>query len=71
MSEVMTRNEPIKSYNNYYLKGREVTKRFKKNPDSELNEFEPRLKSPKNWFQLNAGLNLETLNTILSGTNHI
>ena len=30
-----------------------------------------RLKSPKNRFQLSAGLNLETMNTILSGTNHI
>ena len=29
------------------------------------------LKPPKNRFQLSAGLNLETLNTILSGTNHI
>ena len=26
---------------------------------------------PKNRFQLSAGLNLETLNAILSGTNHI
>ena len=39
--------------------------------ESEVNEFEPRLKSAKNRFQLNAGLNLEKLNTILSGTNHI
>ena len=38
---------------------------------SEFNEFKPRLKSPKNRFQLNAGLNLEKLNTILSETNHI
>ena len=37
---------------------------------SEFNEFEPRLKSAKNRFQLSAGLNLETLNTILSETNH-
>ena len=28
-------------------------------------------KSAKNRFQLSAGLNRETLNTILSGTNHI
>jgi len=28
--------------------------------ESEFNEFEPRLKSAKNRFQLNAGLNLET-----------
>ena len=40
-------------------------------PLSEFNEFEPRLKSAKNQFQLSAGLNLEKLNTILSGTNHI
>ena len=33
---------------------------------SEFNEFKPRLKSHKNRFQLNAGLNLEKLNTILS-----
>ena len=37
----------------------------------EFNEIEIRLKSAKNRFQLSAGLNLETLNTILSGTNHI
>ena len=36
----------------------------------EFNEFKPRLKSAKNWFQLTADLNLETLNTILSGTSH-
>ena len=40
-------------------------------PVSEFNEFKPRLKSPKNRFQLSAGLNLEKLNTILSETNHI
>ena len=39
---------------------------------SEFNKFKPRrLKSPKNRFQLSAGLNLEKINTILSGTNHI
>ena len=37
----------------------------------EFNEYEPRLKSAKNRFQASAGLNLEKLNTILSGTNHI
>ena len=36
---------------------------------SEFNEFKTRLKSPKNRFQLSVGLNLEKLNTILSGTN--
>ena len=40
-------------------------------PKSEFNDFEPRLKSAKTRFQLRAGLSLETLNTILSGTNQI
>ena len=41
-------------------------------PESEFNKFEPRLKSTKNRFQLSVGLNLlETVNMILSGTNHI
>ena len=38
---------------------------------SEFDEFKPRLKSPKNRFQLSAGLNLEKFNTSLSETNHI
>jgi len=38
---------------------------------AKFNEFKPSLKSAKNRFQLSAGLNLETLNTILSETNHI
>jgi len=38
---------------------------------SEFNEFEPRLKSVKNRFQLSAGLILEKLNTILSGMSDI
>ena len=33
--------------------------------------FEPRFKSAKTRFKLSAGLNLETFDTILSGTNHI
>ena len=37
----------------------------------EFKEFEPRFKSAKTWFKLSAGLNLETFDTILSGTNHI
>jgi len=37
----------------------------------EFKEFKPRLKSPKNWFLLSAGLNLEKLNPILSETNQI
>ena len=38
---------------------------------SEFNEFDPRLKSAKYRFQLIAGLDLEALNTILSGTNNV
>ena len=41
------------------------------NPVSELNEFEPRLKFAKNRFQLSAGLNLETVTTILFETKDI
>ena len=37
----------------------------------KFNEFEPRLKSTQNRFQLGTGLNLETLNKILSESNHI
>ena len=41
-------------------------------PEMEFNEFEPpRFKSAKTRFKLNAALNLETFDTILSGTNHI
>ena len=40
-------------------------------PVSEFNEFEPRLKSAINRFQLSAGLNREKFNTILRRTNHI
>ena len=40
-------------------------------PVSKFNEFKPRLKSPKNQFQMSAGLNLEKLNTILRGTKPI
>ena len=39
--------------------------------EAEFKEFEPRLKSTKTRFKLRAGLNLETFDTILSGTNHI
>jgi len=42
-----------------------------KRPESELNEFELRFKSAKNRFQLSAGLNLETLNTILRAASQI
>ena len=40
-------------------------------PESEFIEFKPRLKSAKYLFLLSASLNFITLNTILSGTNHI
>ena len=42
-----------------------------KTPVSEFSEFKPRLKSPKNPFQLSNGFNLEKCNTILCGINHI
>ena len=37
----------------------------------ECIEFEPRFKSAKTQFKFSASLNLETFDTILSGTNHI
>jgi len=40
-------------------------------PKMEFKEFEPRFKSAKTRFKLSAGLNLETFDTILSGSNHI
>ena len=43
----------------------------KLSPESEFIEFKPRLKSAKYLFLLSASLNFITLNTILSGTNHI
>ena len=39
--------------------------------ETEFKEFERRFKSAKIRFKLSAGLNLETFDTILSGTNHI
>ena len=39
--------------------------------EMEFKEFEPRFKSAKTRFKLSAVLNLETFDTILSGTNHI
>ena len=39
--------------------------------EMEFKEFEPRFKSAKTRFKFSAGLNLETLDTISSGTNHI
>ena len=40
-------------------------------PEMEFKEFEPRFKSAKTRFKLSAGINLETFDIILSGTNHI
>ena len=40
-------------------------------PEMEFKEFQPRFKSNKTWFKLSAGINLETFDTILSGTNNI
>ena len=37
----------------------------------EFKEFEPQFKSAETRFNFSAGLNLETFDTILSGTNHI
>ena len=39
--------------------------------EMEFKEFEPRFKSAKTRFKFSAGLNLETLDTISSGTNNI
>ena len=39
--------------------------------EMEFKEFEPRFKSAKPRFELSAVINLETFDTILSGTNHI
>ena len=39
--------------------------------EMEFKEFEPRFKSAKTRFKLSASLNLETFDTILSGTYHI
>ena len=39
--------------------------------EMEFKELELRFKSAKTRFKLSAGLNLETFDTILSGTNHI
>ena len=42
-----------------------------KKPEMEFKEFEPRFKFAKTQFKLSAGLNLQTFDTISSGTNHI
>ena len=44
---------------------------FSLQPEMEFKEFEPRFKSAKTRFKLSAGLNLETFDTVLNGTNHI
>ena len=48
----------------------DCTRRKVPSSESEFNKFELRLKSTNNRFQFSAGLNLETLHAILSGTNH-
>ena len=40
-------------------------------PEMEFKEFERRFKSAKTRFKLSRGLNLETFDAILSGTNQI
>ena len=40
-------------------------------PVFEFYEFEPRLKSAKNRFQLSVSFNLEKLKIVFYGTNHI
>ena len=40
-------------------------------PMSKFKDSKPRIKAAKNRVQLNASLNLETLNMILSGTNQL
>jgi len=42
-----------------------------KSSEMEFKEFEPRFKSAKTRFEFSPGLNLETFDTILSGTNNI
>ena len=39
--------------------------------EMEFKEFESRFKSAKTRFKFSAGLNIETFDTILNGTNHI
>ena len=39
--------------------------------EMEFKEFQPRFKSAKTRFKFSADLNLETFDTIFSGTNHI
>jgi len=42
-----------------------------KHSEMEFKEFEQRFKSAKPRFKFSAGLNFETFDTILSGTNNI
>ena len=56
-------NSLQKSMKNFFLKIVQSEMEFK--------EFEPRFKSAKTRFKFSAGLNLETFDTILSGTKHI
>jgi len=56
-----------------WSRGRETLtfKKFKNNTEAEFKEFKPRLEAANTRFKLSAGLNLETFDTILRGTNHI
>ena len=54
-----------------HIKGFRLLNRSLIRSEMEYKEFKPRLKSAKTRFKLSAGLNLETFDTILSGTNHI
>jgi len=48
-----------------------ISRQIEPSPVMDIKEFEPRFKSAKTRFKLSAVLNLETFDTILSGTNHI
>ena len=48
-----------------------LASKVEESTEMEFKEFEPRFKSAKTRFKFSAGLNLETFDTILSGTNHI
>ena len=52
-----------------FMKSNKKSPKFQS--EMEFKEFEPRFKSAKTRFKLSAGMNLETFDTILSGTNHI
>ena len=67
---VKTRTNPTSPIQDTWLNRLQTWLKFIKS-EMELKEFEPRFKSAKTRFKLSAGLNLETFDTILSGTNQI